>query len=154
MLAIIGNVALSTIKTEGGKPSKTLNQLKVDGIIEKQKQIEVISCIEEPTSVYSGSIDVSYVKSLIDKLKENSLEESDEKEIEEFELFIINFVNRQPNGYERKKMSEYMGSLIKKLAKYTAIEKRDVKFTSLLNLVVYNDIAFKHYFFNVYSAVN
>ena len=121
ILAIIGNITLLTFKRKAKAIIKTNNLLKIDKVNETEKQVETISCIEEPVSVYSGYIDVSYVKSLIDKLKQSPLEYEDEKEIEDFEIYLLNFVNRQPSGYERKCLSEYMGSLIKKLAKYNAI---------------------------------
>ena len=121
LLAIIGNITLSAVKRKSKNVAYTYNLLKVQKQTENHKNVEVIPCTEEGASVYSGYIDVNYVKSLIDKLKENSLEFEDEKEVEEFEIYLLNFVNRQPNGIERKRLSEYMGSLMKKLAKYNAI---------------------------------
>ncbi len=121
ILALSGNVSLSVLRRKGKKAKKNCKLLQAKSEKEVEKAVEIIPCIEEPVSVYSGYIDVSYVKGLIDKLKESRLELHDEKEIEELEIFLLNFVNRQPNASERKILSEYMSSLIKKLAKYNAI---------------------------------
>ena len=88
---------------------------------ESDKGVEFINCVEQGGSVYSGYIDVRYIKSLIEKLKEKTLELDDEAKIEEFEVYLLNFVNRQPNIKERDKLSNYVGDLIKKLAKYDAV---------------------------------
>ncbi len=121
ILAIFGNISLSVIKIKRKEKPKINKQLSIINNTEKQKIVEVIPCTEEGASVYSGYVDVKYVKSLIDALKQKSLEEGDLKEVEDFELYLLNFINRQPNSLERKRLSEYIGSLFKKLAKYNAI---------------------------------
>lgn len=65
-----------------------------------------------------GYIDVEYLKSLVTRLKDKNLTTQDELEIEELELFILNFLSRQPTANERIKLNGYLSSLIKKLAKY------------------------------------
>ena len=122
VIGLIGNVVLSLLKFE--KHNKVIKEdsAKISiPYIEKPKSVEILSCIEKPVSVYGGYIDVTYLKGLIDSIKEKNLEYDDEKEIEELEVYLLNFVNRQPNGYERQKLSSYVESLIKKLAKYNVI---------------------------------
>lgn len=70
------------------------------------------------SDVFKGYINVSYLKSLLEKLKQKQLSDSDYREIEDFEVYILNFVSRQPNGEERKVLSERLSTLIKKMAKY------------------------------------
>lgn len=63
-------------------------------------------------------LDVNYVKELIYKLKQKELADSDLNELEELEVYLLNFATRQPYATERAKLSLYLSSLIKKLAKY------------------------------------
>ena len=122
VVGLLGNVLLSFLKFE--KP-KRVNKEEYSKIsiprVENEKSLEVLSCVEQPVSVYGGYIDVKYLKGLIDNIKEKNLEYDDEKEIEELEVYLLNFVNRQPNRFERSKLSSYVESLIKKLAKYNVI---------------------------------
>lgn len=83
------------------------------------KSIEYLSCVEEGYSVYQGYIDIDYLKQLVSELKNSSLEYEDEKFIDEFETYLLNFVSRQPSALERKTLSDYVGKVIKKVAKYS-----------------------------------
>ncbi len=83
-----------------------------------KRAVERIKMAEESPQVYSGYVDVGYIKSLINNLKSNQLEEVDSKEIEEFEIYLLNFVNRQPNSNERQELSARLNGLIKTLSKY------------------------------------
>lgn len=122
VIGLLGNVVLSFLKFEKNKKFKREEPSNISiPRIEKERTLEVLSCVEQPVSVYNGYIDVRYLKSLIDSIKERNLEYDDEKEIEELEVYLLNFVNRQPNRLERSKLSSYVESLIKKLAKYNVI---------------------------------
>lgn len=68
--------------------------------------------------IENGYLDIGYVKSLICELKTKPLSDSDYREIEEFEVYLLRFISRQPEGEERKIISAYLSSLIKKLALY------------------------------------
>ncbi len=65
-----------------------------------------------------GYLDIGYVKSLICELKTKPLSDSDYREIEELEVYLLRFITRQPEGEERKILSEKLSMLIKKLALY------------------------------------
>ena len=93
---------------------------------EKSKDIEV-STIKPKTyehyfkgNISSGYLDVSHVKSLISELKQKELSDSDYSEIEELELYLMNFISRQPDGEERAVLSEKLSMLIKKIALYAS----------------------------------
>ena len=93
---------------------------------EKSKDIEV-STIKPKTyehyfkgNISSGYLDVSHVKSLINELKQKELSDSDYSEIEELELYLMNFISRQPEGEERAVLSEKLSMLIKKIALYAS----------------------------------
>ncbi len=117
IVGLLGNVVLSLFKFKKKIPISEYAKVSIPRE-DVKKSVEVLSCIEEPVSVYGGYIDVKYLKGLIDKIKERELSFDDEREIDELEVYLLNFVNRQPNAYERKKLSEFVESLIKKLAKY------------------------------------
>ncbi len=83
------------------------------------KSKEVIEITPNLTDYNEGGyLDVSYVKSLIQKLKEKNLSQEDYALVEDFELYLLNFVSRQPVGEERSVLSEKISMLIKKLAFY------------------------------------
>ena len=65
----------------------------------------------------SDYLNVSYVKELIYKLKQQELSVEDANELEEFEVYLLNFACRQPYSTEKDRLSNYLSSLIKKLAK-------------------------------------
>ncbi len=122
ILGILGKIIINSFRFKSKKPSKlNLSRAEISPSETKPKSVEIISCIEEPISVYNGYVDVKYLKKLIEDLKEKDLEYDDEKKVEEFEVYLLNFVNRQPNSIERTKLSEYIGDLIKKLAKYQVV---------------------------------
>ena len=83
-----------------------------------KKAVEKITLVEEGPKAFSGYVDIAYVKGLINSLKKHNLEENDSLELEELEVYLLNFANRQPNSLERLELSKKLGSLIKKLAKY------------------------------------
>ena len=83
--------------------------------------VEKIKLKEEEPILFNGFIDVAYIKSLLQSLNEKNLEEKDRLEVEELEVYLLNFVNRQPNGLEKEILSKHLGGLIKKLAKYQAV---------------------------------
>ncbi len=122
ILGALGKIIINSFRFKS-KKSKMLNLVNTEilPLESKPKSVEIISCIEEPTTVYNGYVDVKYLKSLIEDLKRKELEDVDEKKIEEFEVYLLNFVNRQPNSIERTKLGEYIGDLIKKLAKYQVV---------------------------------
>ena len=66
----------------------------------------------------NGWINVDYLKGLIKELKSKNIAESDYMELEDFEVYLLNFTSRQPNNYERKVLSSRVNSLIKKIARY------------------------------------
>ena len=68
-----------------------------------------------------GYLDVSYLKSLINLLKDKNLTESDKKEIEDLEVYLMNFASRQPYNSERLELSGYLSDFMKKLARYNAV---------------------------------
>ena len=120
IVGLLGNALLSIVKFKKKDTFKGVKKIDIEKV-EKPKTVEVLSCVEEPVSVYGGYIDVLYLKGLIDKIKEKNLEYDDEREIEELEIYLLNFVTRQPNAYERGKLSNYIESFFKKLAKYNVI---------------------------------
>jgi uncharacterized membrane protein YhaH (DUF805 family) len=93
---------------------------------ENSKEVE-ISTIKPKTyehyfkgNISSGYLDVSHVKSLINELKQKELSDSDYSQIEELELYLMNFISRQPDGEERAVLSEKLSMLIKKIAQYAS----------------------------------
>ena len=85
--------------------------------------VETIQCKTANSSEYSGYLNIDYLKELINKLKENNLTGEDLNEIEELEVYLLNFVTRQPVGKERQILSNYIGLLFKKLAKYNVVNE-------------------------------
>ena len=83
------------------------------------KSIEYLSCVEDGYSVYQGYIDINYLKELVSELKSSPLDYEDEKFVDEFETYLLNFVKRQPSTLERATLSDYIGKVIKKIAKYS-----------------------------------
>ena len=85
-----------------------------------ERAVEKLTCSEYVSEAYAGYIDTDYLRELVRNLKEKNLEEKDAFEIENLEVYLLNFVSRQPTRAERQILSEYVGMLIKKLAKYSA----------------------------------
>ena len=71
--------------------------------------------------LFSGYLNVKYVKYLIDKLKNYDISVSERKEAEDFEVYLMNFACRQPTETEREELSPKLNALIKTLAKYNAV---------------------------------
>ena len=109
---------VSTLK----KPKKVAR--KVEDINQKQLFVERVKTkpYERYNSddVVSGYLDVTHVKSLIEQLKSKELSENDYGQIEDLELYLLNFVSRQPNQSERAVLSEKLSMLIKKIALYAS----------------------------------
>ena len=107
-------------RKERSKNKIVISPVDIENDKEKTpKSIEYLSCVEQGYSVYQGYIDINYLKELTGELKSKSLELDDEKFADEFETYLLNFVSRQPASCERITLSEYVGKLIKKLAKYS-----------------------------------
>ena len=103
--------------TKSTIPNKNIGIKSEYGVAVK-RAVERIKMTEECPQVFSGYVDVGYIKTLINNLKSNDLTETDRIELEEFEVYLLNFVNRQPTNAERQDLSSKLGGLIKKLAKY------------------------------------
>ena len=108
----------ASLKKLSVKKVKQIN----DAIIEKPEE-EILSVSNatryfKKDEIFSGYLDVSYVKQLIAELKTKQLSESDYQAIEELEVYLLRFTTRQPNEEERIVLSEYLSMLIKKLAIY------------------------------------
>ena len=85
--------------------------------------VETITCKTANEQEYSGYLNVEYLKTLIDKLKQNDLEEQELLEVEDLEVYLLNFITRQPTASERQVLSNYIGLLLKKLAKYNVVNE-------------------------------
>ncbi len=83
-----------------------------------KKIVETITCKTFNEKCYSGYLDIDYCKQLIQKLKGVNLESIDDSKLEDFEVYLLNFVSRQPNESERDKVGDYLNWIIKTLAKY------------------------------------
>ncbi len=121
MLKIILNkpVNQTAYKTEQESETASVN-LEPTNV---KRMVETITCKTVNEQEYSGYLNVEYLKALIDKLKQSDLEEQELLEIEEFEVYLLNFVSRQPTGSERQVLSNYIGLLFKKLAKYNVVNE-------------------------------
>ena len=83
--------------------------------------VETITCKTLNKPEYSGYLNIDYLKELIAELKKSDLDEQDLLEVEELELYLLNFVTRQPLEREREVLSTQIGLLFKKLAKYNVL---------------------------------
>ncbi len=83
-----------------------------------KKIVETIKLKTFEEKSYSGYLDVEYCKELLQKLKEYSLEKADELKLEDFEVYLLNFVAVQPNESQKEQVNDYLNWLIKTLAKY------------------------------------
>ena len=106
------------LKRQRKKPIKDKVEIKSDYGLSVKRAVEHVKMAEDPPQVFSGYVDVSYIKTLINNLKTNDLTETDRQDLDEFEVYLLNFVNRQPTNAERQNLSTKLGALIKKLAKY------------------------------------
>ncbi|MBR6737688.1 MAG: hypothetical protein IKL82_04945 [Clostridia bacterium] len=87
-------------------PSKVETYFTTDGVLNGNGEL-------------SGWLNVSHLKGLLKELKTKNLNEEELKEVEDFEVYLLNFINRQPNAYERKILSGQINLLFKKIARYT-----------------------------------
>ena len=101
------------LKNSCKKPIKTLEELP-------PSNVKPFFAGEVIKPSFTGFINVEYLKGLIQELKTKKLELSDLCELEDFEVYLLNFVSREPNDYERKVLSTRVNSLIKKIARYEA----------------------------------
>ena len=87
------------------------------------KEVIKLKCVSPQIDggEFDGYLDVSYLKSLIALLRERNLTEKDDKELEDLEVYLMNFARRQPYKSERSKLTEYLSDLMKKLARYNAV---------------------------------
>ena len=87
------------------------------------KEVIKLKCVSPQVDggEFDGYLDVSYLKSLISLLRERNLTEKDDKELEDLEVYLMNFARRQPYKSERSKLTEYLSDLMKKLARYNAV---------------------------------
>ena len=108
----------ATLKKNKKKQLVKNAEIKKDYGSSIKRAIEHVKLTEDATEIFSGYVDVAYIKTLINKLKSDSLSNQEKAEIEELEVYLLNFVNRQPTSSERQELSNKLGSLIKKLAKY------------------------------------
>lgn len=112
-------------KPKGFKPQeKKAEDIKIQALNYGEtikNAVEKLKLSEEEPRTFSGFVDVAYIKSLINELNGKDLEEKDKLEIEELEVYLLNFINRQPNSLEREVLSRHLGGLIKKLAKYQVV---------------------------------
>ena len=85
--------------------------------------VETITCKTANKNEYSGYLNVDYLRELISQLKKSELEPKDLFEVEELEVYLLNFVTRQPTSEERQILSNHIGLLFKKLAKYNVVNE-------------------------------
>ena len=87
------------------------------------KEVIKLKCVSPQIDggEFDGYLDVSYLKSLISLLRQRNLTEKDDKELEDLEVYLMNFARRQPYKSERSKLTEYLSDLMKKLARYNAV---------------------------------
>ena len=121
-LLLVSNIVLFicffTLKRNKKKRAKENTDIKSDYGLSVKRAVEKVITAEETPQVFSGYVDVSYIKTLINTLKTNNLTEADKQDLEEFEVYLLNFVNRQPTNAERQELSMRLGGLIKTLSKY------------------------------------
>lgn len=102
--------------SESRSDKKTVKKQEV--VIEEKPPVSNAVKYFKKDDMLNGYLDVGYVKSLINELKQKELSEEDYNQIEEFEIYLLRFITRQPNGEERVVLSEYLSMLIKKLSLY------------------------------------
>ena len=99
-------------------PKLSKKPIKEDKKEPQKFESSALNYFEADKKLSSNYLDVSYVRQLIYKLKDKDLSDTDLEEVEELEVFLLNFACRQPSAAERPQLSSYLSSLIKKLAKY------------------------------------
>lgn len=121
LVAVLSVIFFIIVKAVSKKPTK----IDIKRTVKKELTEEAVSpsrIIEyfKNDKLYTGYLDVNYVKALINDLKTKELSESDFQKIEELELYLMRFSQRQPFDKERAELSEKLSMLIKQLAKYAS----------------------------------
>ena len=109
-------------KVQNNKQKSTYsleNDIKLSSESVTKRAILHLKETEQNNSV--GYIDVGYIKELISLVKEKEISATEETELEEFEIYLMNFCQKQPNCDEKGKLSIYLSSLMKKLAHYKIV---------------------------------
>lgn len=129
-LILVCYIAYITAKTVGKfcyKPLKIKEEVEEDkkdlAPTNVKRIVETITCKPLSKPTFSGYLNVEYLRELVAQLKKCDLSEEELSEIEDFEVYLLNFVTRQPNSEERLKLSNYIGLLFKKLAKYNVVNE-------------------------------
>ena len=135
LLALAFSFVLNTINTILDKKSKNLQKQNNDICDNTQKltitdntKKALMRLKAQPIDLYNlenasnDFIDVEYLKSLIDILKNKPLTIEESERLEELEVFLLNFCYRQPNKNEKEKLSVYLSFLMKILAYYKIVE--------------------------------
>ncbi len=134
-ISLIFSFVLSTLNAILDDKSK-LNQVKDVNYSYENQKLEVSNSTKkallklktQPFDLYNLEnisnefINVSYIKELITSLKDKPLTIKESEELEEFEVFLLNFCYRQPNKNEKEKLSLYLSSLMKKIAYYKIVD--------------------------------
>jgi hypothetical protein len=113
-LIFFSAIKKATAKRRNGEKKKEVIDTKVEEITRASNAVKYFKK-EDITSEY---LNVSYVKELINSLKEKDISDSDYLELEEFEVYLLRFITRQPEAEERIELSKYISKLIKKLSLY------------------------------------
>lgn len=121
LVAVLSVIFFIIVKAVSKKPAK----IDIKRTVKKELTEEAVSpsrIVEyfKNDKLYTGYLDVNYVKALINDLKTKELSESDFQKIEELELYLMRFSQRQPFDKERAELSEKLSMLIKQLAKYAS----------------------------------
>ena len=91
-----------------------------EDVCESKPKICLSGAIEGLENTANGWLNVEYLKELISSLKAKNVKGEDLLELEDFEVYLLNFISREPNCYERKVLSSKINELIKKIAFYEA----------------------------------
>ena len=113
-LIFFSAIKKATAKRRNGEKKKEVIDTKTEEITRASNAVKYFKK-EDITSEY---LNVSYVKELINSLKEKDISDSDYLELEEFEVYLLRFITRQPEAEERIELSKYISKLIKKLSLY------------------------------------
>ncbi len=135
IISFIFSYVLDTVNSVLKNKEKSTKPINVNYDIENQKlqvatstKKALLKLKTQPLDLYNLEnvtnefIDVSYIKELINSLKDKPLTIKESEELEEFEVFLLNFCYRQPNKNEKEKLSLHLSSLMKKLAYYKIVE--------------------------------
>ena len=122
ILTVVSSVKSNKKIVSQDSGSEQASEVEKDVTLPTDTQREVIrvKCVN-PTAYggeYDGFLDVAYLKSLLSLLRQKQLTEIDSNELDEFEVYLMNFASRQPYRSERIKLSGYLSDFMKKLARY------------------------------------